>query len=259
MFTCWRLIFCVFYLMAVSVVQASAAEFNKPLTVSVANLAHAQTDPALNTFSFNQQQEWSLKAQELQLEQQLLQVKQKLFQLHQQDWQQKPAQAGFNLKWITITNSKIPADAFIAAYVDSKPVYICHADYLQGVHPGQLTDKGCMITYGGRSFIQSTYQILTGQDAVVWKSSNAVLRFPIFPRPILIGVPQPHYPEGIASDNDLPVPGGYENDRVLYICRAIFNNRIHIGKVVADHCNIAEQSIEIPVSTYEVLFVKGLN
>lgn len=223
-----------------------------PTTVS------AQSSPAITTAPSNKILELQLQTQELQLEQQLLQIKQKLLQLRQQDIITKPNQTPIDLQWMTLNNSKTPLNAVIGAYANGKPLYICHADYLEGTQPGQLTDQGCMITYGGRIFIRPIYQILTGNHRVIWKASSTVLRFPPLMRGPVILSRWPNYLP-ITSGEDIPVPGGYENGHSLYICRAMFNDQIHLGKVVADKCNIAEQGSEVPVATYEVLFAKGPN
>jgi hypothetical protein len=66
----------------------------------------------------------------------------------------------------------------------------------------------------------------------------------------------------IASDNGR-VPnnaevGGYENDgKPLYICRAFYNNGLHIGKV-ANHlgsCNFGYAGKEYQSKSYEVLVI----
>lgn len=49
---------------------------------------------------------------------------------------------------------------------------------------------------------------------------------------------------------------GREPDRALYICRAMYNESIHLGKVVKNGCDIAYNNQEIYITTFEVLFTR---
>lgn len=209
--------------------------------------------PVSSTTSLTQQQ-LQLQAQELQLEQQILQIKQRLLQLQtmQAAQQNTTATATGNLKWVDAKGGDAPNKAIIGAYAKDKPLYICHANYANGtVHPGQLVDKGCLITYGGRALVQAKYQILTGDQRVQWKPANALMRWQ---NPPYWNAPIPLTTEFSGFSQSVPVAGGFENDKTLYICRAMFGDQIHLGKVVRNNCNIGIDGNEIYVQTYEVLF-----
>jgi len=53
------------------------------------------------------------------------------------------------------------------------------------------------------------------------------------------------------------VIGGKENGRNLAVCRAIYNNAFHAGKVVGTNCNIGWGGSEMVISEFEVLVKKG--
>ncbi len=201
------------------------------------------------------QQELQLQAQELQLEQQILQIKQRLLQLQQQEAVQPAVNPTVNLAWVDADNGDIPKQAIMAANSNGNKVYICHTEYLQGVHPGQLTDKGCLISYGGRAITQTHYQVLTGNAAVKWQPASALQAYlqPYMPFNAMVVISPP------SNVNGSPVQGGYEPDHALYICRAIFNNEIHVGKTfgLGRNCNIGVDGAEVLVPTFEVLFDGG--
>jgi len=206
----------------------------------------------------NTQMQLQLQAQELQLEQQILQIKQRLWQLQQQAAVQKnqsAQQAETDLRWVDAKGGKVPANPVIAALANGKPLYICRSNYLQGIHPGQLVDKGCLITYSGRALIQTRYQILTGKQAVTWKPGSALIPF---------SRPFPYYNSLVIAGNPaagnanfaLPVQGGYEPDHPLYICRVMYGENIRLGKTFPDGqaCNIGVEGAEVHVQASEVLF-----
>ena len=207
-----------------------------------------------------QQLQLQLQAQKLQLQRQIIQIDQRLLQLQQQAAQQKQitTQTASNFKWVDAVNNKIPNNAIVAAFVNNKPLYICHADYLQqGTHPGQTVDNGCLITYGGRAIVQKQYQILTGTQTVAWKSADQLL-------PYLQQYPIPYYAPGVISNmKDSPIQGGYEPDHTIYICRAMYGENIHVGKVFGSQgqpsCNIGIDGSEIHVATFEALFSVNSN
>lgn len=197
----------------------------------------------------NEQMQLQLKTQELQLEQQILQIKQRLLQLQQQQTVQKQTvQTPLDLHWLDAKSGDVPANAIVAATANNKSVYICRAVYLQATQPGQLTDKGCLITYGGKALVQPDYQVLTGKQAVIWKGATALLPF-LRPLPPYLGM-------AVSDNAGVPVQGGYEPDHPLYICRAMYGDNIHVGKVFGDgqQCNIGVDGAEVHVNSYEALF-----
>jgi len=202
----------------------------------------------------NKQLQLQLQAQELQLEQQILQIKQRLLQLQQLESTQKNDKPRTDLRWTDASDGKIPADAITVSNADDKPLYVCRAKYLEGVHPGQLVDKGCLITFGGKTFLQAQYQVLTGKHRISWMPASALNRYGT-PYPILMQANTNSEPVNDSFEPPhIPIQGGYEQDKTLYICRAMYGNVIHLGKVIGDNCNIGVQTSEVMIPTYEVLF-----
>lgn len=137
-----------------------------------------------------------------------------------------------NPKWINLMPGyPVPPDAVIGGDEPGRaaPFYVCHANYRTGVHPGKLLDGKCNITWGGNEVSLMQYQVLVSRYPLNW-------------------IP--------ASNGDIP-PGafaaGFENGRPLFVCQARYNGGMHIGKVVAQACNIGWGGREISKSHYNVL------
>lgn len=149
-----------------------------------------------------------------------------------------------DLQWVTTKNGGIPKNAFIAGYAFNKPLYICHSYYRNGLHPGQMVKKGCLISYGGVAFVQNDYEVLASNQPqnIFWDTPDKI---------------QLYEPSSAPDSNptEQTVIGGHENENSLYICRCIYNNRIHLGKQVAGNCNIGWQRKEIKVPVYEILYL----
>lgn len=188
---------------------------------------------------------WQLRQQELQLEEQLLQTKKQILQIERQQALSKTEKSTSDLGWIDYSSS-IPKDATVAALAEQKPVYICRSEFMEGIHPGQWVGKRCLITYGGRTYLESKYQVLAGKHQVIWKPGSAIYSFQS-------SASNPISGDAVSTPN-FPIQGGFEQNRPLYICRAIFENLIHVGKVVGDQCMIGVQETEVSLPTYEVLF-----
>jgi hypothetical protein len=209
----------------------------------------------------SEQQEIALAQQKILLEQQLIQVEQQLLDIRQQKLMQKTLNQfpKVNLSWQSGAVGSIPDNAIVAAYANDAPLYICHAEH-QGIHPGQLSTQGCIITYAGSTIHTSTYQILVGSAQLDWREAAALEQYrwdSTIPFVILNSIVLPPSWHSATNNNSpwLPVPGGFEKGAPLYICRTEFNNVFHVGKVVADHCNIAVENNEIAVDKFQVLFV----
>jgi hypothetical protein len=207
------------------------------------------------------QQLFQLHAQALQLEGQLLQVKQRILQLEQiQDLQktQTTSVSAKNYQWVNAVVGSLPKHALIVAYANNQPVVICRATYLQGKHPGELFNKGCLISYGGKAFFESNHQVLTTENASAfhWQPATDLQPF-LHPNPFY--PPVPLTAQNAIVDNGFsaqPVIGGYEPNHSLYICRAMYKDAIHVGKTFGDgqYCNIGINNAEVRVATFEVLF-----
>ena len=163
-----------------------------------------------------------------------------------------------DIKWIKAKNGNVPKNAVIGGYAFAQPLYICHASHMNSIHPGEVVKKGCLISYAGRSYIKQSYEVLVSKRKFAWDAPEKLLLFSAtYPPDQPPSVTEPQRPVW-SFDNIqlmLPIIGGHERDRPLYICRGIYKNRIHLGKTVARNCNISWQAAEIKLPVYEVLFL----
>jgi hypothetical protein len=176
--------------------------------------------------------------------------------------------------WQTITRSAnryhIPNNALALGYDKAGALYACNTDYNGGIHPGQYTTNGCLITFGGKDIVQPRFKLLLGATGhTAWYSQTTFQHMTYYTRDTNWGFAAPGL-GGQDYSQALPVIGGYEPTdaryqaynryrqhmppKKLYICRGIINNRIHLGKVVSDLCNVAYQNKEYMLKSFEVLF-----
>lgn len=201
------------------------------------------------------------------------------------------------LIWQKETAGHAPKDAIIAGYDNQGAVHICQAyislnneenmqqthsldDKWYGLHPGQLTAKGCQISYAGKTYLKEDYFVLAGKGTVQWQQANIIsalanasfdsgniyddyrtmsavrVRGPLLPPcqqpytvPFSIDIADPDSYNTLST----PIIGGSERNHPLYICRAIYQNGIRVGKVIKDACNISGEGAEQRIDTYEVL------
>jgi hypothetical protein len=156
------------------------------------------------------------------------------------------------LKWVYEKNGTYPENAFKAGYNGENPLYICSVNYLNGFHPGQLVASGCYISYKGQAFVKNEYLVLAlnqstniAKDEIFWTQKNSAMFF---------------MPNSVSMPNNtgslmFPIVGGYEDEdqHHLYICRAMYANQLHVGKVVSNQCNIGVDGAEIEVLDFETL------
>lgn len=162
-----------------------------------------------------------------------------------------------NLSWVEAKPGVLPKQAIAAISVNGKSIYICNTSYLNGVHPGQLTNKGCLITYNGKSLLHKQYKVLTGTAPLVWKDRNVMYQNDYRSQQRFYGV----LGKGLrvhAVRQSAPVIGGYESSypnypHPLYICRALGTDTVHVGKVVGYNCNVAINGKEVLESSFQVL------
>lgn len=252
-----RLQFFIALILIINLAQAAPAS----ASATIAPATPTTSQPVKLAGASDLTQQWmALEQQKLSLEQQLLLINRQQFSLLQQHLALKQA-AQIDLHWQPAQDGAFPKDAIVGGLSNNQTLYICHAKFLdKGVHPGQLGKTGCIISYAGQSLVEKNYDVLAGKQAVTWKPSNTVTDDVINPGPILMPLTPPNSNVIVNPIQPMatsyPVIGGYEDQQQLLICRTIYGNEIHIGKVVSGNCNISDQNIEVPESTYEVLFVK---
>ncbi|CAG8657218.1 5025_t:CDS:10 [Acaulospora morrowiae] len=113
------------------------------------------------------------------------------------------AQDHWAARWVPCSNGEVPPGAFV--YEDYN---IARAQFQGGLQVGYVSreQRGCVISWGGKEHVISTYEVLTGdQNQFRWVSFSG----------------------GGRPQNFIPLKGGYEADgKELYI--AMVNG--HIGK-----------------------------
>jgi hypothetical protein len=136
------------------------------------------------------------------------------------------------LQWISSKSGRIlPHHAVVGGDQANPPatLYVCHANYRGGVHPGKLYDGRCNISWGGKEIVMNRYEVLSSRAPLSWVS---------------------------ASYGKIPagaIQGGYQHDGPLFICQAEYQNGLHIGKVYGENCNFGWGGKEIYLPYYNVL------
>ncbi len=134
--------------------------------------------------------------------------------------------------WLNmLPGGRLPLDAVVSGHQPQLPhtMYVCHARYHDGVHPGKLVGTRCNISWGGREIPLAHYEVLVSRIPLAWVSTN---------------------------DGYIPrsaIPGGFEGDHTLFICQANYRGGVHAGKVVANNCNFGWGGREIVMPNYRVL------
>ncbi|MDR3491422.1 MAG: DUF3421 domain-containing protein [Gammaproteobacteria bacterium] len=135
------------------------------------------------------------------------------------------------INWVRGNYGMLPQDAVAGGRQPNQPhtLYVCHADYQGGVHPGKLIAGKCNISWGGREIEMPDYEVLVSRVPLIWMQTRY----------------------GNIPAN--AVAGGYEGQRTLYICQANYMGGVHPGKVVGNHCNFGWGGKEISLPNFRVL------
>lgn len=134
-------------------------------------------------------------------------------------------------KWLWVNHNvaqPIPRLAVIGGLENGAPLFICHAAYNNGIHPGKIVAGNCNISYAGQEIPMQNYQILVSQLPTRWVPARA-------------GIP----PNA--------VKGGHENGQPLFICQGNYHGGMHPGKVVGNVCDIGYGGREISLPQYRLL------
>jgi hypothetical protein len=135
-----------------------------------------------------------------------------------------------NLAWVNVAPGfGIPRRAVVGGSENGQPLFICHANYNGGVHPGKVVKGNCNISWGGNEIPMRNYQVLVSNSNLSWVSGSF---------------------GGIPAN---AVVGGFENGAPLYICQVRYNGGVHPGKIVSGNCNIGWGGREVSLPVYNVL------
>ncbi|MEZ4630710.1 MAG: DUF3421 domain-containing protein [Deinococcales bacterium] len=130
--------------------------------------------------------------------------------------------------WTTVSLlSGLPRNAVIGGQEAGQSLYICRANYDDGVFPGKVVGPSCKIGYAGGEISVVGYQVLVGEGGT-WAKPEITL-------------------EGAL------VVGQDKRGNQQILCRANFRG-IHPGRVVENRCNIAYGGRELVVEDFEVLY-----
>jgi hypothetical protein len=181
-------------------------------------------------------------------------------------------------KWLKTTDQSYTiTKAFFIDNNDGSPIYLCRGEIFKTILPGQIIQDKCAVTFAGKVFKLSEYEILIrGYNLYAWKffndppqktkcnysasrqssnptyiSTRGALVMPLHSMPI-IGQMRASCTQSAVQ----PFPAGKENDLPLYFCAVIYNKSLHIGKLANATCYIVnENNDEISLSPYEVLYL----
>ncbi|MDF1796164.1 MAG: DUF3421 domain-containing protein [Coxiellaceae bacterium] len=121
-------------------------------------------------------------------------------------------------QWVNTQLGKSVSNSVIAGYDQNGAVYACRTEYQNNSYPGQLIKQGCRITKGTDVIVNKQYKLLVSTVPIRWQVMGSIL---------------PSYrPPAIA------VIGGEQQGNNVYICRDLYKNAIHVGKVVSRGCQI---------------------
>lgn len=130
---------------------------------------------------------------------------------------------------VFLNNNENPNKVVGGNESNGTPLYVCNAEYNNGIHPGKTRDdwNGCYIGWGGRAIFNTNYKLLDNK-------------------------PNNYYWDKIPTNK---VVGGRENNQNLYICKGKYNQGVHPGKIGENwgNCNIAWGDKEIGTTDFEYL------
>ena len=147
----------------------------------------------------------------------------------------------------------VPPGAYQGGYDPVRPLFICHAFYNKGTHPGKVVDGRCTITHNGTEL-----QLATGYEWLINVPAQLARWIPA----------QTGDGQETRFLAGLGVIGGEESGRTLLVCHAggavpimtmtgqvmtIQIPGVYPGKLVDGRCNIGYGGLEYQALRYEAL------
>lgn len=182
--------------------------------------------------------------------------------------------------WVKAENGKIAKNAVGFYNSDQKIIYLCRAHLFNNIIPGQVKGYRCSVTYGGKVFLQSEYEILIldASRKAGWPFPNNVPFKEVCythytPGPVeapsylitsrhSLSLALPfrmpsigNFSKNCTKQKIDPYPVGIENDQQLFICVAVYKGSFHIGKLSGNQCSISSQNDEIQLPPYQLFYV----
>lgn len=230
-----KLICCVSVISGMAIANAEALNDKAMLYRQALVLPNDWSMGYMGPVSSIEEMEVQLKKRVDTLNIQLKYISQKLMAVQQFS----AAQKALNVQWVGAKNG-----TSVPGAMQIENTTICHADFLNGKHPGILNTGGCLITYGGYSVIRQSYEVLVGNLVTQWKTLNSINPYQ-----------HPDQASNLWQAQSIPLQAGFENSVPLYLCKVNYNNATYIGKVVGEDCDFAVGSKEVISQQFQVLFV----
>lgn len=139
--------------------------------------------------------------------------------------------------------------SFISNSQGSNKIYICRSFYKQGYQIGEFINEKCWISYAGKAFTVSKFQVLSGGqlDKIKWVTIDY---------PVVVDA-QAEGPYGMLGFEYLyPDQSMSLSKRNLYACRTLYKQKEVVGKLVGNTCNISVGDQEKALNHYEVMLFK---
>jgi len=149
-----------------------------------------------------------------------------------QNRQAKPWRGKNSLRWVAVQNGRIPSNAVEGGQDKGQAIYICRAQYQDGIHIGKVVNRRCNVGWGGREAVLNDFQVLVGRIRSHWVRTGQRL------------------PRGAVFAGRCP-----EGD--LYVCRGTYKNGMHIGKFYKGKCNVGWGGKEVILDDFELLSAPG--
>lgn len=127
-----------------------------------------------------------------------------------------------------LANQPLPRQAVVGGYERGAPLYICHAQYGNGMHPGKVVGPNCNITFDGHEIPMPRYQVLVSETPPHWLNANG-------------NIPP------------VAIKGGHENGQPVFICQADYAGGVHPGKLILNVCVIGYGGSEVSLANYRLL------
>lgn len=138
-----------------------------------------------------------------------------------------------NLRWVD-AKQLLNTEPVLMGYNHDDELYVCRAIIKQSEQMGLLKNGQCTIVLDQQTYPAAVFEILAGDNNISWQSS-------VFSHP---------------TDNGFPIAAELTSyDKASFVCRAIYQNRIHIGSYTTRQgCWIADGTVPVKVEHYTILF-----
>lgn len=143
-------------------------------------------------------------------------------------------------RWVQGANGQVNGFTLYGGHENGQNLFLCAGLKNGTYHPGKIVGSNCNFGFGGKEVLaRSYYTLQVSQQSLKrysWHKSS--------------------YGNVPSKAGLVPIQAGKEGNRILYVCRAAYQNGVHPGKIVGQNCNIGWGGQEIRVPQYEVLMFR---